>query len=139
MSYPIGPEELLNSFNHVCSDILDTVKHFKMRCHKVKNQPLLNYVTQNMRRVCRQVSVSGLQINCRYLIIFLSNYQNAVKAARSSYFSRIILHDSNYLKILFSIIDKVLSPSIHFSLLHLRVCVRVLLIRSIVFGQILCL
>ncbi len=51
---PIRPDGLLNYFNHVCSEILDNVAPFKMRCHKVKNQTWLNDVTLNMRRVCRQ-------------------------------------------------------------------------------------
>ncbi len=54
--YPIGPDGLLNYFNHVSSEILDNVAPFKMRCHKVKNQTWLNDVTRNMRRVCRQAS-----------------------------------------------------------------------------------
>ncbi len=118
MLYTIGPDELLNSFLIICSEILDNVAPFKMRCHKVKNQPWLNEVTRNMRRICRQAErkwiKDKLQVSYDIFRESLSNYQKAVKAARSSYFSRIISHNSNNPKVLFSIIDKVLSPTINF-------------------------
>lgn len=38
----VGPEELVNSFSHVCSEILDNVTPFKMRNQRVNKQPWLN-------------------------------------------------------------------------------------------------
>ncbi len=70
-----------------------------------------------LKRVCRQAECKWikdkLQVSCDIFRESLSNYQKAVKAARSSYFSRIISHNSNNPKVLFSIIDKVLSPTIN--------------------------
>lgn len=87
----VGPDELVDSFNHVCSEILDNVAPFKMRCQKVKKRPWLNDVTRNLRRVCRLEErkwlKDKLQISYDILRESLSNYQNAVRAARSSYFS----------------------------------------------------
>lgn len=114
----VGPDELVDSFNNVCSEILDNVAPFKMRCQKVKKRPWLNDVTRNLRRVCRLAEhkwqKDKLQISYDILRESLSNYQNAVRAARSSYFSRIISHNANNPKVLFSTIDKVLSPSINY-------------------------
>ncbi len=71
-----------------------------------------------MRRICRQAErkwiKDKLQVSYDIFRESLSNYQKAVKAARSSYFSRIISHNSNNPKVLFSIIDKELSPTINF-------------------------
>lgn len=89
-----------------------------MRCQKVKKRPWLNDVTRNLRRVCRLAErkwlKDKLQISYDILRESLSNYQNAVRAARSLYFSRIISHNANNPKVLFSTIDKVLSPSINY-------------------------
>ncbi len=94
---------MLNSFLIICLEILDNVAPFKMRCHKVKNQPWLNEVTRNMRRVCRHAErkwiKDKLQVSYDICRESLSNYQKAVKAAISSYFSRIISHNSNNPKV----------------------------------------
>ncbi len=71
-----------------------------------------------MRQIFRQAErkwvKDKLQVSYDIFRESLSNYQKAVKVARSSYFSRIISHNSNNPKVLFSIIDKVLSPTIIF-------------------------
>ena len=111
----LSTEELTSLFYTTCSSILDSIAPLKWKRPKPKGLPWLNDATRALRRVCRKAERKWkhdkLQISFEILRDTRLNYQDAVKVARTKYFSDLISNNSHNPKILFRSINSVIRPA----------------------------
>lgn len=114
-SPPLSALRNSSNFKSTCSDILNSVGPLKARKPKTKTQPWLNTVTRSFRQGCRKAErkwkKDRLQVSYEIPRNCLRAYQQAVKAARASYFADIISRHSHSPKVLFETINSVLNPT----------------------------
>lgn len=107
-------EELLRSFNSTCVQALDQVAPLKTHLHKPKSEPWLNDTTRTLRRTCRRFErkwrKDRLQVSMQMFRDSLTQYQKAVKTARSIYFTDIINKNCHKPKTLFNVINSTINP-----------------------------
>ena len=89
-------EELVSFFNHTCQTVLDSVAPYKVKKSNRTPQPWLNESTQELKRDCRRNErkwrkKTGLHVFYEMWKDSMKNYQKAVKEARASFFSKLIL------------------------------------------------
>uniref|UniRef100_A0A673CRG3 Reverse transcriptase domain-containing protein n=1 Tax=Sphaeramia orbicularis TaxID=375764 RepID=A0A673CRG3_9TELE len=84
-------EELVSHFNQTCQTVLDSVAPFKVKKSQSSLQPWLNESTAKLKRDCRR--------------------KEAVKEARASFYSNLILANRSNPRILFKVIDSITTPS----------------------------
>ncbi len=108
---------MIEGFYKVCSTSLDTVAPLKHKRVKGSGQPWLNETTrafrQEFRKAERRWKKDKLHVSFDILKSSLSNYQIAVKHAKSSYFSQLIADNVNRPKALFDMIDSLLNPTMN--------------------------
>lgn len=108
----LAPNALLNSFNGKCLSILDHIAPFKTRTQKPNNLPWFNDHTRALRRLCRkserQWRANKLESTHITLKNLTSTYQDAVKDARSAYFSDLSSRNNHNPKALFVVINSVI-------------------------------
>ena len=107
-------DALITNFNSKCTSILDSIAPFKVRIPKRNTQPWLNEHTRSLRRECRRAERSWRANKLPSALISLKElmirYQSTVKLAKSNYYSNIISENSNNPRVLFKIINSVISP-----------------------------
>ncbi len=91
----LSAEELLFSFNSTCAHVLDLVAPLKTLHHKPRSEPWLDDTIRSLRQICRRFErkwkKDRLQVSMQMLRDSLSQYQKAVKTAKSRYFTEIII------------------------------------------------
>ncbi len=112
----LSAEELLFSFNSTCAHVLDLVAPLKTLHHKPRSEPWLDDTIRSLRQICRRFErkwkKDRLQVSMQMLRDSLSQYQKAVKTAKSRYFTEIINKNCHKPKIIFNIINATINPSI---------------------------
>ncbi len=112
----LSAEELLFSFNSTCAHVLDSVAPLKTLHHKPRSEPWLDDTIRSLRQICRRYErkwkKDRLQVSMQMLRDSLSQYQKAVKTAKSRYFTEIINKNCHKPKIIFNIINATINPSI---------------------------
>ncbi len=87
-------ESLIEGFYKACSTTLDTAAPLKHKSVKGGSQPWLNETTRALRQECQKAEwkwkKDKLHVSFDILKLSLSNYQIAVKYAKSRYFSQLI-------------------------------------------------
>ncbi len=90
----ISVDELTNSFNSSCLEILNVVAPLKSKNTKPKNQPWFNHNIKALRKDCRRAErrwkKDKLQISYQLLQSSLSKFQEAVSLERAKYLSNLI-------------------------------------------------
>ena len=108
-------EELVSLFNHTCQSVLDSVAPYKDKKSKRVPQPWLNESTNELKRDCRRKErkwkKTGLHVFYQIWKDAMTSYQKAVKEAKRSFFSSLILANHSNPRILFKTIDSVTTPS----------------------------
>ncbi|KAI2665836.1 cGMP-specific 3',5'-cyclic phosphodiesterase [Labeo rohita] len=110
-------EELIHSFNDVCTNILDSVAPLQFKKSKPKTVPWLNDATRALRQTCRRAKrrwkKDKLQISYEILKSSLSQYQKAnIRSAKSMYLSQLIDKNVHRPRMLFSTINAVVNPPV---------------------------
>lgn len=104
----------LDTFNSVCSSILNSVAPLRVKSVKAKSEPWLNEDTQGLRRACRKAECrwkkNKLLVSYNMLCESLSTYHNAVNSAKRKYFADLISRYHSNSNILFNTINSVLNP-----------------------------
>jgi len=107
-------EELVSSFYQTSISILDNVAPFKIRKSDRVAQPWLNDHTRALKRICRQ---NERKWNKHKLLVFylswkeaLNDYQQAVKEARTSFYSNVISQNKSNPRVLFKVLDSLTNP-----------------------------
>lgn len=107
-------EELLSLFKHSCTSILDSIAPFREKTATITPQPWLNEYTQELKRDYgrkeRKWKKTGLQVFYDIWKEALSTYQKAVKEAKTSFFSSLILTNYSNPKVLFKVINSFTNP-----------------------------
>lgn len=107
-------DEHLMLFNSISSDIINSVAPLREKRKNSKAEPWVTSTTLELRRVCRRAErkwkKDKLQVSYEILRESLIRYQKSVKAAKSQYFSDIIAKNSYKPKMLFTILNSVVSP-----------------------------
>ena len=92
-------DELISMFDSTCTLILDSVAPFTLRRTKVLSEPWLNDCTRALRSTCRRAErkwkKDKLQVPLEILRARLSDYQTAVKAAKTEHVSLLISKNSH--------------------------------------------
>ncbi len=109
-----NPDELVNKFNGLCSDILDVVAPFKLKKTRSRVHPWFNDETrairQKWRKAERKWKRDKLQISYDCVKECMIHYQKTVKTAKANYFSDLIAKNAHSPKIWFNTINSVLNP-----------------------------
>ncbi len=114
-SSPLLTEKLVAQLNSTCVNILDSIAPLKLRKPKNKTHSWLNNDNiRALRQLCRKAErkwkKDKLQISFQILRNHLHKLQEAVKSARSLYFSNLFSNSSHNPKILFNTINSVICP-----------------------------
>ncbi len=112
------PDELLTVFNSICSEVWDSVAHYKIKHRKVNHQPWLNEYTCVLRQQCRKAEwawkKNKLLVSHQILRGSLIGYQKAVKDAKAAYFSNITqTHPKFCFNLLIGFLIQILSQYLH--------------------------
>lgn len=95
----LNVDELLNTFNYLCTSVLDIIAPTNLKKYQNKIEPWLNNNTRSLRKACRRAErrwkKNKLQVSYDMLRESLMIYQKAVKVAKSQYFSEIIRKSTN--------------------------------------------
>lgn len=108
-------DELVSLFNDTCQTVLDSVAPYKESTPKSSPQPWFNEYTRELKRDCRRKERKWKKtcLNVFYEIWkdALKTYQKAVKEAKASFLSNLILANHSNPRILFQVLDSVTNPS----------------------------
>lgn len=108
-----NPEELLTLLTSTCADILDLVAPLRPKHSRLQPEPWLNKSTRAIRQRCRQAEQrwkrDKLLVSLYYLWDCLSEYQKAVKSAKTNYLSNID-NNNRQKQVLFRTINSVIWP-----------------------------
>lgn len=117
MSDNLSADQLLSIFNFSCTAILDTVAPFRLKRPKTLSEPWLNDSTRALRRLCRQAErkwkKDKLTVSLEVLHACLSDYQRAVKTAKTAYFSAMVSNNSHKPQVLFNVLNSLLNPRVN--------------------------
>lgn len=112
----LGVEQHLESLNTVWFEILNTVTPYRLQKLKRKSEPWIDQDIRSLRQSCRKAErkwkKDKLQISFIILKECLWTYQSAAKKAKSLYFSNLIEEHHQTPRVLFSIINSVLHPTV---------------------------
>ena len=111
----LSADEILNVFTSTCTEILDCIAPLSPIRPKACPQPWLNESTRTLRRACRRAErkwkKDRLTVSRQILHGCLSDYQRAVKAAKTAYFSTLVANNSHKPQVLFSVLNSLVNPS----------------------------
>lgn len=87
-------DDCTSMFDSLCTEILDSIAPMTLKCIKPQKEPWLNKSTHVLRSACRQAErkwkKDNLQISLDLLRDCLISYQQAVKVAKTKYFSSLV-------------------------------------------------
>lgn len=108
-------ELLTQSFNNLCSSVLDEVAPLKSKSKPICNpSPWVTDDVRCLRRSCRSTErlwkSTGLEVHRLYLKDLMQDLNNLITKSRSAYFSNLITSSKRNPKVLFDTINNIVSP-----------------------------
>lgn len=105
----------MNDFNNLCSSIIDLVAPVKIKTKSLANQvPWINEDIHILKRKCRKAEwiwkSTRLHVNFEHWKGILLLFNRIVKAARSAYFSNLIVTNRHNSRFLFNVINELINP-----------------------------
>ncbi|KAI2665842.1 RNA-directed DNA polymerase from mobile element jockey [Labeo rohita] len=105
---------LTRLFDLTCTRTLDSVAPLKLRRPKAAGEPWLNDCTRSLRRKCRQAErkwrKDRLHVSLDILRDSLTDYQRAVKSAKSQYMCNLVSVNSHRPQVLFNVLNRLVNP-----------------------------
>lgn len=114
-------DELVSHYNDLLSTYLQSLAPLKYRTVSFTRTvpwytPELRLIKSHGRRLERLTKRTGLVVHVEAYSEHLTNYKNALSAARSSYYANVIHISNGNSKVLFSTVNKLLQPPDNFPL-----------------------
>ena len=110
----LSVDALSSNFNTICTFILDTIAPFRPQRTKALSEPWINDTTRTLRQSCRRAERAWKKdkLQVRYEIFRDSQtiYQRAVRAAKSSFISNLVLQNSHKPQVLFNVFNSLINP-----------------------------
>lgn len=105
---------LITLFNSTCTNILDSVAPLRMKRTKALSEPWLNDTTRAIRCACQQAErrwkKDKLRVSYEILQQYLSDYQRAVKLAKSDFISKLVANNHHRPEVLFNMFNIITNP-----------------------------
>ncbi len=113
----VDVDQHLRLLNSAWLDSLNVTAPLKPYKPKSKSEPWLNSEIRLLRQACRKAErkwkKDNLHISFQLLKESLLVYQSAVKSAKATYFSNLIMENHSRPKVLFSVINSVVNPPVN--------------------------
>ena len=110
----LSADELICLFNSTCTSTLDSVAPLRTKRTKALSEPWLNDSTRGLRRACRQAErrwkKDKLRVSHEILKSRLSDYQKAIKSAKTRYISNLVSNNYHRPQVLFNIFNNIINP-----------------------------